>query len=210
MNGELTDKQAAILDFVEACHDERQTSPSLDEIREHFGFKSLSTVRGHLRLIGKKGYLAREAGKARSLKVLRPDAPLQKESTLSVPLLGRIAAGVPIFALEHVRDTLALPRQLFRGRKLFAVQVEGDSMVGAGILDGDVAVIRAQPECDDGVIAAVILDEEATLKRVFRTGEGMTLRAENPAFPDRFISSETGGLSVRIAGVLAGVIRGGL
>ncbi len=210
MKGELTDKQAAVLDFIEQYHRDRQTSPTLDEIREHFGLKSLSSVRTHLRLIEQKGYLAREAGKARSLKVLRPDGAWPKDASVSVPLLGRIAAGMPIFALEHVEDMLALPRLFFRGRKLFAVRVEGESMVGAGILDGDVAVIRAQTDCEDGAIAAVVLDEEATLKRVYRTPEGLTLRAENPAFPDRLISKENGGRSVRIAGVLAGVIRGGL
>lgn len=206
----MTDRQAAILDFVERYQDERRTSPTLDEIREHFGFRSISSVQNHLRLIERKGFLARDAGKARSLRVLRPDSPLRKEATVSVPLLGRIAAGVPIFALEHVQDMLALPRRLFRGRTLFAVRVEGESMLGAGILDGDVAVIRAQPDCEDGEIAAVVLDEEATLKRVFRTPEGLTLRAENPAFPDRLISAKDAGRSVRIAGVLAGVIRGGL
>lgn len=210
MKAGMTDRQAAILDFVEQYQDERRTSPTLDDIREHFGFKSVSSVQNHLRLIERKGFLARDAGKARSLRVLRPDTPLGKEATVSVPLLGRIAAGVPIFALEHVQDMLVLPRRLFRGRTLFAVRVQGESMLGAGILDGDVAVIRAQPDCEDGEIAAVVLDEEATLKRVFRTPEGFTLRAENPAFQDRLISAKDAGRSVRIAGVLAGVVRGGL
>lgn len=209
MKGGLTDKQAAILDYIQEHQGERQKSPTLDEIREYFGFKSLSSVQNHLRLIERKGYLSREAGKARSLRVLRPDAGLQQEASVPVPLLGRIAAGKPIFALEHVHEMLALPRQLFRGRKLFAVQVEGDSMVGAGILNGDIAVIRAQPDCEDGEIAAIILDEEATLKRVFKTPEGIRLQAENPAFPDRLIGADESGRSVRLAGVLAGVIRGG-
>ena len=102
---------------------------------------------------------------------------------------------------------LALPKHLFRGRNLFALRVEGDSMVKAGIFNGDVAILRSQPDFTDGDIAAVVVHEESTLKRVFRTPRGLRLHAENDAYPDRIIPPEQLSRSCRVAGVLIGTIR---
>ena len=123
-----------------------------------------------------------------------------------VPLLGRIPAGEPTAAVEEVEEILPLPRGQFRGEKLFALRVRGESMMNAGILDGDVAVLDACREVADGNIAAVVLDDEATLKRLFRTGGGLRLVAENPAFRDRIIPRARLA-DVRVAGVLVGLIR---
>jgi len=124
-----------------------------------------------------------------------------------VPLVGKIAAGSPIFALEEAEEVLALPRALFRGSSLFALRVKGDSMIDAGIFDGDIAVLRSGPDFSDGDIAAVVVDEEATLKRIFKTKRGVRLHAENLAYPDRVVPSEQIKHSFRLAGVLVGTIR---
>ncbi len=137
----------------------------------------------------------------------KPLRAVRSEQTVLVPLIGRIAAGSPIFALEEAEEVLPLPRALFRGESLFALRVKGDSMIEAGIFNGDIAVLRSGPDFSDGDIAAVVVDEEATLKRVFRTERGLRLHAENPTYLERVIPPERLNQSFRLAGVLVGTIR---
>lgn len=203
----LTKRQEEVLNFVEDHLSKRGVAPTLQEICDHFGFKSPNAASQHLRLIGQKGYLVRVRNSPRSIQLpVRRAGKPSRSDMLSVPLLGRIAAGHPIFALENVEDTLELPKQLFRGRKLFALRVQGDSMTGAGIFNGDLAILAAQQDFENGEIAAVVVDEEATLKRLYRTQKGLRIKAENPAFPDRIIASDEE-KSFRLAGVLVGTIR---
>lgn len=201
----LTDRQSEVLAFVQARQRDEGMPPTLDEICTHFGFSSPNSARQHLRLIQKKGYLERIVGKPRAIRVARSGSRREID-VVRVPLLGRIPAGEPSAAVEEVEETLPLPRGQFRGRRLFALRVHGESMIGAGILDGDIAVLDADGEPVDGGIAAVVLDEEATLKRLYRSKGGLKLVAENPAFPDRNISSSRLA-SVRIAGIFIGLIR---
>jgi len=201
----LTDRQAEILAFIQTRQRDGGLTPTLDEISAHFGFSSANAAREHLRLIQKKGYLQREAGKSRAIRVAR-GAKSRKVDVIRVPLLGRIPAGEPSSAVEEIDEILPLPRAEFRGEKLFALRVRGESMIGAGILDGDIAVLDADREALDGDIAAVVLDEEATLKRLYHVSGGLRLVAENPAFPDRNIS-RTSLFSIRVAGVFVGLLR---
>ena len=201
---ELTPKQRQIFDFVEEHMATAGAPPTLEEICGRFGFKSLNAAREHLRLIEQKGYLKREPGRARGIRVSRQDSAL--EDLVRVPLLGRIVAGNPTDALENIEARLPLPRALLRGARLFALRVGGSSMEGAGIFDGDIAILNSQAEVTNGEIAAVLVGEETTLKRVFRTSVGIRLHAENPEFPDLvFDQSNAGALS--IAGVLVGILR---
>jgi repressor LexA len=202
---QLTKRQSEIYSFVQECQRKDGINPTLKEICKRFGFKSINAAREHLRLIERKGLLLRSPGQPRAIK-LAIRLPEVAEDTLAVPLLGRIAAGQPSLALEEIEDTLPLPRQLFRGKRLFALRVRGNSMIGAGIFDGDVAVLDAEREARDGEIAAVVVDGEATLKRVYKTSKGLRLRAENPAVPDRFIRASEYN-SIRLAGVLVGTMR---
>lgn len=203
----MTKRQEEVLGFIEDFVKERSFAPTLQEICDHFGFKSPNAASDHLKALAKKGYVAWSPNSPRSIQLLvrRAGRP-GRTDMVTVPLLGRIAAGHPIFALENVEDHLELPRQLFRGRKLFALKVQGDSMTGAGIFEGDLAILAAQPDFENGQIAAVVVDEEATLKRLYRTAKGLRLKAENPAFPDRLVSSEAE-RSCRLAGILVGTIR---
>jgi len=201
----LTHRQSEIYSFIQECQRREGVIPTLKEICKRFGFKSINAAREHLRLIERKGLLHRSPGQARAIKlaVRLPDAA---EDTLAVPLLGRIAAGQPSLALEEIEDTLPLPRQLFRGKRLFALRVRGESMIGAGIFDGDVAVLDGEREVRDGEIAAVVVDGEATLKRIYKSSKGLRLHAENPAIPDRLVRASEYN-SIRIAGVLVGTMR---
>lgn len=205
MLGKLTDRQAEVFAFVQTQQRVGGLTPTLDEISTHFGFRSANAAREHLRLIQKKGYLQREAGKPRGIRVARK---LSNRGTdiVRVPLLGRIPAGEPTAAVEEVDEILLLPRRQFRGERLFALRVRGESMSGAGILDGDVVVLDADRMVAEGTIAAVVLDEEATLKRIYRPNGGLRLVAENPAFPERHIPRAKLA-SVRVAGAFVGLLR---
>ena len=201
----LTDRQAEVLAFVQARQHAEGMSPTLEEICTHFGFRSPNAAREHLRLIQKKGYLERAVGKPRAIRLART-ASHRETDVVRVPLLGRIPAGEPWSTVEEIQEILPLPRGQFRGEQLFALRVRGESMIGAGILDGDIAVLDAAREPADGNIAAVVLDEEATLKRLYRAKGGLRLVAENPAFVDRNIPRARLA-SVRVAGVFVGLIR---
>lgn len=203
----LTQTQAKVLAFVEQASALDGRPPSMREVADHFGWSSTSTAQQHLDAIEKKGHLSRTPNSPRSLKVSKSLRARRTEQTVAVPLVGRIAAGAPVFALEEAEEILPLPRSLFRGENLFALRVKGDSMIQAGIYDGDIAVLRSAQDFSEGDIAAVVIDEEATLKRVFKSKQGIRLHAENPAYADRLITSEQTKQSFRIAGVLVGTIR---
>jgi repressor LexA len=203
----LTNTQSEVLAFVEQSSAEIGHPPTMKEVARHFGWSSTSTAQQHLEALERKGRLTRTRKSPRSLRVTKPLREVGSNQTVAVPLVGRIAAGSPIFALEEAEQILPLPRALFRGNSLFALRVKGDSMIDAGIFDGDIAVLRSGPDFSDGDIAAVVVNEEATLKRVFRTKRGVRLHAENPAYPDRLVPSEQIEQSFRLAGVLVGTIR---
>lgn len=207
MSTSLTTNQKKVLAFVEQVSAQGGLPPTIREVAQHFGWSSTSTAQQHLAALQKKGRLARTPGSPRSLRVTRPLRAVRSDQTVTVPLVGRIAAGPPIFALEETEEALLLPRTLFQGNGLFALRVKGDSMIDAGIFDGDIAVLRSGPDFSDGDIAAVVVNEEATLKRVFKTKSGVRLHAENPVYPDRMVNSAQVKQSFRLAGVLVGTIR---
>lgn len=203
----LTKIQSKVLAFVEQSSAQNERPPTMREVALHFGWSSTSTAQQHLGALEKKGWLTRTPKSPRSIRVTKPSREVVSGQIVAVPLVGRIAAGSPIFALEEAEEVLPLPKALFRGNGLFALRVKGDSMIDAGIFDGDIAVLRSGPDFSDGDIAAVVVNEEATLKRVFKTKSGVRLHAENTAYPDRLVPSEQIEQSFRLAGVLVGTIR---
>ena len=200
----LTPRQRQVLDFVERCCTETGSPPTLDEIGGHFSFKSSNSVRQHLRLIERKGYLRRRPGRARGIRLTRPCTP--PRPVLLVPLVGRIAAGDPIAAIEDIEAMIPIPSGIWRGDHLFALRVRGDSMTGAGIFDGDIAVVNAQSLAENGMIAAVVIGEDVTLKRFFRLDKGILLRSENDDRSDMIFDLQDSD-NVRIAGTLVGTLR---
>jgi repressor LexA len=194
-----TKRQHEIAAFIASEFHSRGMMPTQREIAARFGFASPNAVRTHLRLMEKKGMLARMPHKARGLK-------LRAVPGTGIPLLGKIAAGVPQGALESPDDMLPVPPQLFRGTDLFALRVKGDSMKDAGILPGDIAVLNRQQDIADGEIAAVLLDDDATLKFLHRRRGSVVLRGANPAFSDIVIRGSDV-RAVRILGKYVGLIR---
>lgn len=200
----LTPRQRQVLEFVQAFTDDTGSAPTLEEICNHFGFRSANAARQHLKLIEAKGHLELSPGRARGIRLTSDCATPQ--SVVFVPLAGRIAAGQPIIAIEDVETTIPVPGELLRGSDLFALRVHGDSMTGAGIFDGDIAIVNAQPMASNGQIAAVVIGEDVTLKRFFLCDQGVRLRAENSNYSDlHFDRSDAD--AIPIAGVLVGTMR---
>ncbi len=184
----LTDKQTAILEFISRSVAQRGYPPSMREIGNAVGLASLSSVTHQLKRLELAGYLRRDANRNRALEVLldlpgtHADDAAQVDETAMVPLVGRIAAGIPITADQQVDEVVPLPRQLVGKGELFMLKVVGDSMIDAAICDGDWVVVRQQKTAENGEIVAAMLDEEATVK-VFRQRDGHTwLLPRNSAF----------------------------
>ena len=186
----LTDVQQKIQAYIEHSLDSRGVPPSMREICDNTGLSSTSSVSHQLNQLERAGYIRRHANTARTLEVIQRltpelDAPPllpSSDSVRMVPLVGRIAAGVPITADQQVDDIVALPDQLVGSGDLFMLKVVGDSMVDAAICDGDFVVVRQQQTADNGDIVAAMLDEEATVK-VFKQRDGHTwLLPQNTAY----------------------------
>lgn len=184
----LTDRQRQVLTVIRDWVVRHGYSPSTRQIADALGLASSSSVSRHLRCLEDLGFLRRGGSMARQLDVrlfLQPAAPRQRSrSTVGVPVLGDIAAGAPILAQEAADETIDLPRDLVGKGTLFGLRVRGDSMIDAAICDGDMVVVRQQPEAYNGDIVAAMIDDEATVK-VFRRRSGhVILEPRNPAYPD--------------------------
>lgn len=200
----LTEKQSKIYEFITAWQMNNGYPPTQSEICDHFRFGSLNAVRSHLVLIEKKGYIHLNFGKARGIQLV--SEPRFQRPKNTIPLLGNIAAGTPIWAEQNIEDYLPIPLTLFGGGELFALHVIGDSMTGAGIRNGDIAIILRRNSVENGEIAAVLIEQEATLKRVCLTPDSLVLKADNPAFKDlKFVKDESD--LIRILGRYQGIIR---
>jgi len=187
----LSDKQLAILDFIQKSVTNRGYPPSMREIGDAVGLSSLSSVTHQLNQLELSGYLRRDPNRPRALEVLielptieedAPESTTQVGDAVMVPLVGRIAAGIPITADQQIDEVFPLPRQLTGKGELFMLKVVGESMIDAAIMDGDWVVVRQQKTAENGEIVAAMLDNEATVK-VFRQRDGHTwLLPQNSAF----------------------------
>lgn len=202
----LTNKQSEIYNFIVSWQVDKGYPPTQMELRNHFGFGSLNAVRSHLALIEKKGYIHLEIGKARGIRLKAVPEMASRQQEDHIPLLGQIAAGSPIWADQNFVEHLPIAPTLFGGGEVFALRISGASMKGAGIHDGDIAIIKRQSNVENGEIAAVLIDQEATLKRVYLSSNSLLLKAENPAFKDlKFSAGEND--FIQILGLYKGIIR---
>ena len=172
-----SDKQTAILEFIRSEIEQKGYPPSVREICSAVGLKSTSSVHAHLTQLEKKGLLRRDPTKPRAMEVL--DGPVSRGR--SVPLVGRVTAGLPILATENIEDYLGLPQSLQGRGDLFALRVQGESMIEAGIEDGDIVVLRRQETAENGEIVVAMIDDEATLKRIYYEDGHVRLQPENAA-----------------------------
>ncbi len=171
--------QRRILEFIKKEIELKGYPPSVREICEAVNLKSTSTVHGHLEQLEKRGLIRRDSTKPRAMEVL--DNPLSKGR--SVPLVGRVTAGIPILAEENIEDYIVLPQDLVGSDdELFALRVRGDSMIRAGILSGDFIIVRKQNHADNGDIVVAMIEDEATVKRIYFEKDGVRLQPENPYY----------------------------
>ncbi len=200
----LSSKQEQVLEFLVNFNTEHGFPPTIRELCHYFGFKSLNTAHFHLRSLEKKGYIEVHPGKGRGITL--PGArPLSERQ---IPVVGRIAAGSPILALENIEDFLGIDKGFFGAETNFAVQVKGDSMVDAHIQDGDYVIIKIQDQAEKGDIVAALIDDEVTLKYFYRTKNQVRLESANPKYPP-MIFKKGDVRSLKILGVMAGLVRKG-
>jgi repressor LexA len=211
---ELTAKQREILDAVQSWIASHGRPPTLREMAVRMGVSSTNAIRDHLRVLESKGYLKREARLSRGLEVIRggkadearrgPDTT-SKPDLVAVPLIGRVAAGAPILAEENVEDTLYLDKFFVRDGDVFALQVKGNSMINAGIFDGDYVFVRQQPIANRGEIVVALLGEEATVKTFYPENGDIRLQPENDTMQP--IMVRRGDPDFRIVGKVSAVLR---
>ena len=210
----LTRKQSELLSYLSDHMQQHDVPPSFDEMRDALGLASKSGVHRLVSGLEERGYIRRLANRARAIEILKPvtvaaggvvTRAVEKASNLvSLPLLGRIAAGTPIEALSDPTNHLEIPASMVGSGEHFALEIVGDSMVGAGILDGDTVVIqRAETARHGEIVVALINQQEATLKTLLKEPGRVGLEAANPRYETRYFS--TG--EVEVQGKLAGLIR---
>jgi repressor LexA len=199
---EMTTRQRRILEFIRRTVRSRGYPPTVREIGEAVGLTSSSSVHAQLSNLQRKGLLTKDPAKPRTIEV----AGGKPADAVLVPLVGRIAAGSPVMAEEHVEELLTVPGTFAGEGEHFALRVKGDSMVGAGIFDGDVVIVQQQESADDGRIVAALLpgpaEDEATVKRLRRRGRQVVLAPENQAMEP--LNLPPGG---RILGIVVSVLR---
>lgn len=197
----LTERQSQVLRFIDDLITQRGHSPTIREIGEKFGISSTNGVRTHLSALIRKGYLRKADYISRGLELTRRLAA----GTVRVPLVGSVPAGRPIDAIENIEGEIVLDVTFLPKGDSFSLTVSGDSMIGAGIYDGDVVIVRKQNVAQKGEIVVAVVDGEATIKRYFPEGQGVRLQPENPAFDPILVSRKSG--EFRIAGKVVGLLR---
>ena len=228
----LTQKQLDLLEFIQKRLSKNGVPPSFDEMKEALDLRSKSGIHRLITALEERGFIKRLANRARAIEIVKmPNAPEFQSTTLSdihsstrpvvsansptapiesvyaheIPVMGQIAAGVPREAISEISHNVAVPGQILRGGgNHFALEVKGDSMINAGINDGDVVVIKETNRAMNGdIVVALIEDQEATLKRFFVRGEAIALEAANPAYETRTFPHE----KIKVQGRLVGLLR---
>jgi repressor LexA len=201
MVDELTTKQRQILEYIVDLVERQGSPPTLREIANRFGFSSVASAKCHLEALEKKGYIKRRAWSARGIELVKEQVQRLFWQREGIPLVGRVAAGQPVLAEENIEEVLKLEGIFPHDDGLFALRVKGDSMIDAGIFEGDLLIVRQQPTANVGDIVVALIGDEGTVKRYGRAGDHIRLEPANEKYPP-IITSEA-----RIAGKVIGVIR---
>jgi repressor LexA len=226
----LTRKQLDLLEFIHERMQKDGVPPSFDEMKDALNLRSKSGIHRLITALEERGFIRRLPHRARALEIIRlPDTmdkggfkprviegsapapaprsalPVSSGHALELPVMGRIAAGTPIEAIQEASHNVSVPGEMLAsGGKHYALEVKGDSMIDAGINDGDIVVIHEQPDADNGeIVVALVEDQEATLKRLRKRGSAIALEAANPAYETRVYRDD----QVKIQGRLVGLIR---
>ncbi len=203
----LTDRQKAVLEFIGRSIERRGYPPTLREIGEHMGIRSTNGVNDHLKALEKKGYLEREDLKSRALRPISSEGAGPTGNMVDVPILGRVAAGEPILAIEQAEDTVKVDRFFLGANKeVFALKVKGDSMIEAGIFDGDFIFVKKQLTAHKGDIVVAMINDEATVKYFHPEADQIVFKPANHRLQPIVVRKREW-KSVNLIGLVVGVYR---
>ncbi|MCX7951957.1 MAG: transcriptional repressor LexA [Clostridiales bacterium] len=203
INKDLSDKQQMILDFIRQEISTKGYPPSVREICIAVGLKSTSTVHAHLEKLERLGYIRRDPTKPRAIEILDShDVYSQNNNIIKAPIIGQVSAGQPILAFEDIQDYFPLPLNYFNSNKeIFLLKIEGESMIEAGILDGDYVIVEKQPTANNGEIVVALIDDSATVKRFYKKNGYIKLQPENSSMEPIIVND------CKILGKVIGVFR---
>lgn len=205
----LSKRQAEILDYIVRQITVKGYPPSVREIGEAVGLQSSSTVHNHLTQLEQKGYIRRDPTKPRAIMILKANDEMKAyyeeekpfDEMINVPLIGTVAAGAPILASQNVEDTITFPMHLVRNNNAFMLRVKGDSMINAGIFEGDLLIVSPQKVANNGDIVVAVIGDEATVKTFYREKDRIRLQPENDSMEPIYVTE------VELAGKVTGLFR---
>ena len=199
----LTSTQENVLSFLKNFLQEEGFPPTLREIASHFGLKGPKAPQKTLQILEKKRYIRRVPGGSRAIEILTP--PVSKSQVLSLPIVGRVRAGEPILAVENIEGYLRFDRSLVSSEDVFLLRVQGNSMIDAHIQDGDFALVKPQPNAENGEIVVALVDDEATIKRIFKKRDLIRLEPAHPHMEPIIVKK--GEKKVTLVGKVVGIFR---
>lgn len=197
----ISDKQKAILEYIKKEILSRGYPPAVREICSAVGLNSPATVHSHLNTLEAKGYIRRDPSKPRAIEIIDEDFALTRREYAQIPMVGYVAAGEPLLAEEHIRDYFPLPADMLPNSQVFMLQVKGDSMTGAGILDGDQVIVKQTNSASNGDMVVALIEDGATVKTFYKEKDHIRLQPENPDYDPIIVND------VVILGEVIGVFR---
>ena len=200
--GKITDKQREILEYIKAEILNRGYPPAVREICEAVKLKSTSSVHAHLETLEKNGYIRRDPTKPRAIEIVDENFNLTRREMVNVPIVGKVAAGEPILAVENIENYFPIPAEFMPNEQSFMLKVKGDSMINAGIFDGDQVLVKQQPTADNGDIVVALVEDSATVKTFYKEKGYYRLQPENDTMDPIIITGE-----IQILGKVFGVMR---
>ena len=200
-NGKISAKQTAILEYIKEVTLSRGYPPTVREIGEAVGLSSSASVHAHLATLEKNGYIRRDPSKPRAIEIVDEDYALPRKEYAQIPIVGRVAAGEPLLAEENITDYFPIPVEMLPNDQIFMLIVKGDSMINAGIFDGDKVIVRQKNTANNGDIVVALIEDGATVKTFYNEGDHIRLQPENPDYDPILVKD------VAILGEVIGVFR---
>lgn len=201
MSNDLSEKQIKILNFIKSEILKKGYPPAVREICDAVGLKSTSTVHGHLERLEKKGIIRRDPTKPRAIEIIDESFSPTRRELVSVPIIGRVAAGEPLLAVENIEEYFPIPTEFIPNQQTFMLNVNGSSMIEAGIFDGDLILVQQQNQATDKDIVVALIDDSVTVKRFFREPDHIRLQPENSSMSPIIVDD------VKILGKVIGLFR---
>lgn len=197
----ISAKQTEILEYIKEVTLSRGYPPTVREIGESVGLKSSASVHAHLATLEKKGFIRRDPAKPRAIEIVDDEFALHRKEYAQVPIVGRVAAGEPLLAEENITDYFPLPVEMLPNDQIFMLIVKGDSMINAGIFDGDKVIVRQKNSAQNGDLVVALIEDGATVKTFYHEGDHIRLQPENPDYDPIIVKD------VAILGEVIGVFR---